>query len=136
MPNTQHVILPIEILFSHQPELPGARGQTSIKFAGPKAWNQIPNDLKEIAFRKPFSKQLKKSIITKLKDSAKNLPPNSYLANKKKKNQGTSSSDPHQTLVEEDPTNLTSADFELSLSSIFLENDDSFTFIGFNDAIT
>ena len=111
------------------------RGQTSIKFAGPKAWNQIPNALKEIAFRKPFSKQLKKSIVAKLKDSAKNLPQNSYLANKKKKNQGTSSSDPYKTPVE-DPTNLNSADFELSLSSIFLENDDSFIFIGFSDAIT
>ena len=86
------------------------RGQSSIKFAGPKAWNQIPNDLKEIAFRKPFSKQLKKCIITKLKDSAKNLPPNSYLINKKKTDQGASSSD---------PSNPDSYDLDLSLSSIF-----------------
>ena len=111
------------------------RGQTSIKFAGPKVWNQIPNTLKEIAFRKPFSKQIKKYIITKLKDSAKNLPPNSYLINKRKKNQGAISTEPHQNFVE-DRTNLDPADIELSLSSIFLENDNSFIFIGFNDPIT
>ena len=86
------------------------RGQTSIKFAGPKAWNQIPNALKEIAFRKPFSKQLKKYIITKLKDSAKNLPPNSYLINKKKKDQGTGSSH---------PSNPDSYDLDLSQQHFF-----------------
>ena len=86
------------------------RGQTSIKFTGPKVWSQIPNNLKEIAFRKPFSKQLKKDIITKMKKSVENLPPNSYLTNKRKK---------------ENKDN-----FDLKL--IFDENDDSFIFIGFD----
>ena len=40
------------------------RGQRSIKFAGPKAWVEVPKQLKEIAFRKPFSKKLKEHILT------------------------------------------------------------------------
>ena len=40
------------------------RGKKSIKFSGPKAWADVPTDLKEIAFRKPFSKHLKKHILT------------------------------------------------------------------------
>ena len=48
------------------------RGQSSIKFSGPKAWAEVPNDLKEVAFRKPFSKKLKDYI---LKDIYEELPP-------------------------------------------------------------
>ena len=39
------------------------RGQRSIKFSGPKAWVNVPKQLKEIAFRKPFSKNLKEHIL-------------------------------------------------------------------------
>ena len=39
------------------------RGQRSIKFSGPKAWVNVPKQLKEIAFRKPFSKSLKEHIL-------------------------------------------------------------------------
>ena len=39
------------------------RSQRSIKFSGPKAWADIPNKFKELAFRKPFSKQLKEHIL-------------------------------------------------------------------------
>ena len=39
------------------------RSQRSIKFAGPKAWAEVPNKLKELAFRKPFSKQLKLHLL-------------------------------------------------------------------------
>ena len=48
------------------------RGQSSIKFSGPKAWAEVPNDLKEVAFRKPFSKKLKDYI---LKEIYEELPP-------------------------------------------------------------
>ena len=40
------------------------RGKGSIKFSGPKAWAEVPNHLKEIAFRKPFAKKLKEHILT------------------------------------------------------------------------
>jgi hypothetical protein len=39
------------------------RGQRSIKFTGPKAWAEVPLLLKDIAFRKPFSKKLKEYIL-------------------------------------------------------------------------
>ena len=39
------------------------RGQKSIKFLGPKAWAEVPNELKEIAFRKPFAKKMKDHIL-------------------------------------------------------------------------
>ena len=61
------------------------RSQTSIKFAGPKAWNEISIDLKELAFRKPFTKRLKKSILDKQRELNNSLPENAYLKNKNKK---------------------------------------------------
>ena len=39
------------------------RGQSSIKYAGPKAWADVPAEIKEIAFRKPFSGKLKEHIL-------------------------------------------------------------------------
>ena len=54
------------------------RGQTSIKFSGPKAWAEVPNDLKEIAFRKPFSRKLKDYI---LKEIHEELPPTRIRSN-------------------------------------------------------
>ena len=39
------------------------RGQCSIKFSGPKAWAKVPNEYKDIAFRKPFSKKFKSHIL-------------------------------------------------------------------------
>ena len=53
---------------SHNYVLPRAttnRGQKSIKFAGPKVWAEIPKHLKEVAFRKPFSRKLKEHILPK-----------------------------------------------------------------------
>ena len=67
------------------PPTKSIRGQSSMKFAGPKTWMNVPTKLKEIAFRKPFTKQIKKHILDKLKESTLNLPPNKYLADKRKK---------------------------------------------------
>ena len=39
------------------------RGQRSIKYTGPKAWVEVPLLLKDIAFRKPFTKKLKEYIL-------------------------------------------------------------------------
>ena len=40
------------------------RGQTSIKYTGPKAWAETPKSIKDVAFRKPFSKKLKDHILS------------------------------------------------------------------------
>ena len=42
------------------------RSQRSIKFSGPKAWLKVPKHLKEIAFRKPFSKKHKEYILNQI----------------------------------------------------------------------
>ena len=42
------------------------RSQRSIKFSGPKAWSDVPKHLKEIAFRKPFSKKHKEHILSQI----------------------------------------------------------------------
>ena len=39
------------------------RGQRSIKYTGPKAWAEVPDTIKEIAFRKPFSKKFKEHLL-------------------------------------------------------------------------
>ena len=40
------------------------RGQRSIKYTGPKTWAEVPKTIKEIAFRKPFSKNLKQHLLS------------------------------------------------------------------------
>ena len=42
------------------------RSKGSIKFSGPKAWADLPTHLKEIAFRKPFSKKVKDHILANI----------------------------------------------------------------------
>ena len=42
------------------------RSQRSIKFSGPKAWSEVPKHLKEIAFRKPFSRKHKEFILNRI----------------------------------------------------------------------
>ena len=62
------------------------RGQTSIKYCGPKAWARVPLNIKEIAFRKPFSKNMKELILENQKEANKGiLPESTYLKKKKKK---------------------------------------------------
>ena len=58
------------------------RGQSSIKFAGPKAWAEVPKEIKDIAFRKPFSKKLKEHILSDLKEGNKDLPKTSFSRSK------------------------------------------------------
>ena len=50
------------------------RSQKSIKYTGPKAWAEVPKEIKDIAFRKPFSKKLKEHV---LKAIYLELPPES-----------------------------------------------------------
>ena len=80
------------------------RGQCSIKFTGPKGWAEVPNPLKEIAFRKPFSKKLKEHILATIFEE---MPP------KKKRTK------------QED-------EFEqLNLSTLFETDDENEEFFGF-----
>ena len=48
--------------------------QKSIKYTGPKAWAEVPKEIKDIAFRKPFSKKCKEHV---LKTIFVELPPKS-----------------------------------------------------------
>ena len=48
------------------------RGQSSIKYSGPKAWAEVPTQIKNVAFRKPFSKKLKDHMLILLFEE---LPP-------------------------------------------------------------
>ena len=50
------------------------RGQKSIKYLGPKVWSQIPKNIKEIAYRKPFSMKIKTFLLTALHEKSRNLP--------------------------------------------------------------
>ena len=50
------------------------RGKGSIKFSGPKAWAEVPKNLKEVAFRKPFTKKFKEHILT---TTYQEMPPKS-----------------------------------------------------------
>ena len=50
------------------------RSQKSIKYTGPKAWAEVPKEIKDIAFRKPFSKKCKEHV---LKTIFVELPPKS-----------------------------------------------------------
>ena len=62
------------------------RGQSSIKFSGPKSWAEVPKALKDIAFRKPFSRKMKLHILSELKETNKELPKNSFQLNYAGKN--------------------------------------------------
>ena len=48
------------------PPLSAKVGKTSMKEIGPKIWAEVPSDLKSLAFRKNFSKALKKSFLDKI----------------------------------------------------------------------
>ena len=84
------------------------RSQRSIKFSGPKAWFEVPKHLKEIAFRKPFSKKHKEYI---LKQIHVDLPP-------KKRNN-----------VQKETEEV------LDLNFLFESDDENEEFFGFNVSI-
>ena len=50
------------------------RDQTSIKYAGPKAWYDVPNEFKEVAFRKPFSKKMKEHLVNIIVSKSEGKP--------------------------------------------------------------
>ena len=54
------------------------RGLTSIKYEGPKAWAEVPTIIKEIAYRKPFSKKFKEHILETIYVEMPPKPKSSY----------------------------------------------------------
>ena len=82
------------------------RGQSSIKFAGPKAWAEVPKHIKEVAFRKPFSKKLKAHILSEIYEE---MPP-------KTRSNNDSDIAHHNTL-----------------ENIFLSDDEDNEFLGFDE---
>ena len=78
------------------------RGQRSIKYTGPKAWAEVPILLKDIAFRKPFSKKIKEFILGTI---YVDMPPKQM--------------DKFDTIL------------DISLSALFISDDDKGEFYGF-----
>jgi len=87
------------------------RGQASIKFAGPKAWEKVPNDIKDIAFRKPFTVSMKRHILNIIKETNPSSSESSYLKLKRQNEEKLRKRN------------------ELKL--IFDEDDENFNFLGF-----
>ena len=55
------------------------RGQKSIKYSGPKAWSLIPKTIKEIAYKKPFSRKMKSFLLNILAEKSRNTPAQSEI---------------------------------------------------------
>ena len=107
------------------------RGQSSIKYTGPKAWAEIPKALKEIAYRKPFSKKLKKHILSL---NFEELPPTP--ARDSTENQGDSLLEAIRSLfLDEDIITETFYGFNNleppDLETIFAYESDDEEFLGF-----
>ena len=107
------------------------RGQSSIKFSGPKAWAEVPNDHKEIAFRKPFSKKLKEYI---LKTTFVDLPQKRSKNNKKDTEENL---DSLRVLFESESEEDEFHGFDNnenndSLRALFQSDDEENTFFGFD----
>ena len=107
------------------------RGQSSIKYTGPKAWAEIPKALKEIAYRKPFSKKLKNHILSL---NFEELPPTPTRDSTE--NQGDSLLEAIRSLfLDEDIINETFYGFNnlepSDLEIIFANESDDEEFFGF-----
>ena len=123
-------------------------GQSSIKFSGPKAWTLISKEVKEIAFRKPFSRRMKNTLLKTLKDKCKNLSITYWkpqdIENSNSDNQNVSD-DSHidctlydldnSDMVEQNENDrensIHSAEYDLSLLDIFQCSDSESEFMGF-----
>ena len=76
-PHTRQTRYRIELNY-YVPPVTTIRGQKSIKYAGPKAWLEVPKELKDIAFRKPCSKKMKAHIQNALLEANKDLPQTTF----------------------------------------------------------
>ena len=85
------------------------RGQNSIKYTGPEAWVNVPVHIKEIAFRKPFSKKLKEHILSLIYVE---MPPKSARSMN---------------------SNITTTAYDNELRTLFESSDDDGDFLGFSN---
>ena len=104
------------------------RGQTSINYSGPKAWSLVPNDLKHIAFKKPFSKKLKEYSLKVLSDinenkSQKKMGSAVWCHESRKCNK----TDELRQIFESVDINETFYGFELDLENIFASDEEGAT---------
>ena len=120
----------------------------SMTVIGPQIWAKVPSHLKELPFRKTFSKQLKdlylsdlpKQRRTKIIHNIKELRQifaeddldSTFLGFENNNFNGL------QAIFEEDDGNVTFYGFEnsISLQNIFDEDDENFTFYGFENSTT
>ena len=93
-----------------------------MKFSGPKVWSQIPTEIKEIGFRKPFTKKMKNHLMSILADKSIALPITFWR--KIENEQQTTPS----TVTHEFSANRSSL---LSLTEIFENDSDTSEFLGF-----
>ena len=111
------------------------RSQNSIKYTGPKAWCDVPKKLKEIAFRKPFSKKMKAHILDTLLDKHKDLPTDTFKLQNPNQSD-TSRQDSFSELraiFDNDDENFVFYGFEtIELAALFADsNNESLEFLGF-----
>ena len=102
-----------------------SRGQKSIKFTGPKVWSTIPKEIKEVAYRKPFSRKIKSFLLELLAEKSRNLPVQSETPPWLIENNDL------QTIFDV-TDNDTFYGFNLSLREIFANESANITFYGFN----
>ena len=104
-------------------------GQSSIKYAGPKAWEEVPLKIKEIAYRKPFSKALKEHT---LKQIFVELPPRVQC------NSADIDTDPHDDLRALFESSDDEEDFQGFFNTsqsvrLLFESDEEGDFLGFTN---
>ena len=108
------------------------RGQSSIRFSGPKSWVEVPKEIKDIAFRKPFTKKMKEYILNDLKEKNKDLPKTTFSYNEYKNKDYTDLLAIFNN--EDDNTEFLGFDVQ-NLGQIFDDTfDEDYTFLGFNVA--
>ena len=106
------------------------RDQTSIKFDGPKVWADVPKQLKEIAFRKPFSRKMKEYKISILVDLSKNIPSNSHQST----NDQNNCEELKAIFDESTDSKIDFLGFDVpSLEEIFHSDDENIEFYGFDE---
>ena len=112
------------------PNLTTNRGQCSIKFSGPKAWAKVPDEHKEIAFQKPFSKKLKEHILETI---FVDLPQKRTKHNKKDTEENLDSLRAlFESENEEDEFHGFDNDLNNELRALFESEDEENTFFGFD----
>ena len=105
------------------------RGQSSIRFSGPKSWVEVPKEIKDIAFRKPFTKKMKEYILNDLKEKNKDLPKTTFSYNEYKNKDYTDLLAIFNN--EDDNTEFLGFDVQ-NLGQIFDDTfDEDYTFLGF-----